>query len=329
MRYTNLGSTNIKISVVGLGTMAIGGFLSGGADDKQSIKAIKASIDSGVTLIDTAPIYGKGRSENIVGKAIKGQRDKVILATKCGVVWGTDKGKYMMDYAPGDPIYSYLGPEMIKKEIEDSLKRLDTDYIDLYQPHQPDPTTPVEDTMEALLDLKKEGKIRAIGICNQKVDILSKYRKAGQIDSIQDEYNILQRDLEEESIPWARENNITVLTYCTLAKGMLTGKMGPDAVFNGDDIRNNHKRFPMFARQNMIKTNSYMEKYLKPIAEKYGITLAQLATAFVTSQDNLVALVGARNDKQAVMNAKAGDILLIPEEVDGIKKAFSKLVYQV
>mgnify|MGYP005812061173 CR=1 FL=1 len=175
-----IGSSGIKASVVGLGTWAIGGWMWGGTEEKQSVEAIQHSIDEGISLIDTAPAYGQGLSETIVGKAIEGRRDKVVLATKCGLVWHTQKGNHFFDY-DGKPVHRYLGKESIIHELEQSLTRLKTDYIDLYITHWQDPTTPVQETMEALETLKSQGKIRAIGASNVSADNLKAYLAAGQL----------------------------------------------------------------------------------------------------------------------------------------------------
>src|SRR4030042_4259858 len=154
MRYVKLGSTTIEVSVVAFGAWAIGGSWWGGTDEKASIEAIQASLDSGINFIDTAPSYGRGLSEELISKAIKGRRGKVVLATKCGIRWDLKKGTFFFNYATGQPGYRYLGKESIQHEIEESLRRLDTAYIDLYQTHWQDPTTPIGETMEKLIELK-------------------------------------------------------------------------------------------------------------------------------------------------------------------------------
>ncbi len=185
MRYRPLGQSGIEASVVALGAWAIGGWYWGGTDETQSIDAIHAALDAGINFIDTAPAYGLGRSETIVGKAIAGRRDQVVIATKCGVVWHTQEGKPHIQQH-NKQTYRYLGAESIRYEIEESLRRLQTDYIDLYQTHWQDPTTPIEETMEALLELKEQGKIRAIGVCNATADDMERYRKLGPLDSDQE-----------------------------------------------------------------------------------------------------------------------------------------------
>src|SRR5579864_4995578 len=185
MIYRSLGQSGITASVVAHGTWALGGWMWGGTDVRQSVRSIQTSLDAGVNFIDTAPAYGLGLSERIVGEAIRGRRDKVIISTKCGLVWHTTKGTYFVTLE-GNRIHRYLGPESIRYEVEHSLRRLETDYIDLYQTHWQDPTTPIEETMGTLLDLKKQGKIRAIGVSNCTVEQLRRYRAVGPVDAAQE-----------------------------------------------------------------------------------------------------------------------------------------------
>ncbi len=316
MQKRALGSSGIQASAVGVGTWAIGGWPWGGTEEKASIEAVQASVDEGITLIDTAPAYGLGLSEEIIGKAIEGRRDDVILATKCGLVWHTDKGDHFVDQYD-KAIHRYLGPESINYEVEQSLKRLKTDYIDLYQTHWQDPTVPIEDTMSALIKLKEEGKIRAIGVSNANVDHLERYRKVGPVDSAQEKYSMLDRDLEQTMLPYCRENNISILAYSPLSLGLLTGKVTPGREFKGDDLRQNNPRFTVENRQ---KVAGMLDKF-KPIADKYGITIPQLVIAWTIAQPGITyALVGARNPKQAHENAKAGEVILKDEDLSEINQ---------
>ncbi|TIR34434.1 MAG: aldo/keto reductase, partial [Mesorhizobium sp.] len=192
----SIGKSGVVASAVGLGTWAIGGWMWGGTDEAESIAAIQASIDAGVSLIDTAPAYGLGRSEEIVGKAIKGRRDRAVIATKCGLNWHSKKGNHFFDQ-DGTPVNRYLGADGIAYEVEQSLRRLGTDYIDLYITHWQDPTTPIAETMEALERLKSAGKIRAIGASNLNAAELQQYVAAGQLDAIQERYSMLDREIEQ------------------------------------------------------------------------------------------------------------------------------------
>src|SRR6056297_3297453 len=196
MKYRNLGNSDLEISAVGLGTWAYGDDTFGEVDDRQSIRAIKAAVDSGINLIDTAPAYGAGHAEKVVGQAIEGIRDKVVIATKCGV--HREGQKYIND----------LTPKRIRKEIEDSLRRLNIEQIDLYQIHWPDPDTPLKDSVEELLKLKKEGKFRYLGVSNFGTSLMEKISELTDIVSLQPQYSILERDIEEEILPYIRKNNI-------------------------------------------------------------------------------------------------------------------------
>jgi len=272
--------------------------------------------------MDTAPAYGMGLSEEIVGRAIKGKRDKVVIATKCGLVWHLQKGEHFFDYQSGEKVYKYLGPQSIRYEMEQSLSRLGIDYIDLYQTHWQDTTTPVEDTMETLMDLKREGKIRAIGASNATLDQLKQYDKAGQLDVDQEKYSLIDTEVEKEQLPWCKENKVTMLAYSPLAQGLLTGKLGPEREFKGDDLR---KSNPRFSVENRKKVKSLLERDFKPIAEKSDLSIAQLSVAPLVSQDGVIALCGARNQEQAEENAKAGQFLIEQEDVERIRSLVAAL----
>ena len=233
MLTRTFGDTGIVASAVGLGTWAIGGWMWGGTDADRSVAAIQASIDEGITLIDTAPAYGQGVAEEIVGRALEGRRENVVLATKCGLVWHTDKGNHFFDI-DGRPVHRYLGRDSIVEEVEQSLRRLNTDYIDHYITHWQDPTTPVAETMEALRSLKSAGKIRSIGASNTSADELGAYVAEGGLDAVQEEYSMLKRDIETTLLPLCREHGVSTLSYSSLGLGLLTGKIGP-----GHDI---HRR---------------------------------------------------------------------------------------
>ncbi len=319
MEYRPLGASGIEASVVGLGAWAIGGWLWGGADEHKSVEAIQAGIDAGINFIDTAPAYGMGLSESVVGKAVAGRRSQVVIATKCGIVWHTDKGTPFVSQN-GKMLHRYLGPESIRYELEQSLKHLDTDYIDLYQTHWQDETTPIEETMGTLLDLKREGKIRAIGVSNATVEQIEAYRRVGPVDSGQEKYSMLDRKLENEYLPYALKNNIAVLAYSPLALGLLTGKVGPDREFPADDLRHNNPRFSVESRKRVL---AMLDK-MRPIADKQGLTLAQLVIAWTLSQPGLThALVGARNPQQAEENAAAGNGTLSRDELETLNQIVS------
>ncbi|MEF1309351.1 aldo/keto reductase [Vibrio mytili] len=311
MQTREIGNSGIQASVIGLGTWAMGGWMWGGTDEKASIEAIHASLDSGVSLIDTAPAYGLGVSEEIVGKAIKGKRDKVVLATKCGLVWHTSKGNHFFD-ENGKPVHRYLGADAIEYEVEQSLKRLQTDYIDLYITHWQDPTTSISETMQALESLKQAGKIRAIGISNASKEELAQYLAVGTVDAVQEKYNLIERQLEQTLLPATIASNISCLSYSSLAMGLLSGRVSPERVFTGDDQRISD---PMFT----VKNRQWVQKFcqsIAPVAEQKGITVAQLVIAATLQQPGITyALCGARNSEQAIENAAAGNVQLSQEDI--------------
>jgi aryl-alcohol dehydrogenase-like predicted oxidoreductase len=312
-----IGQSGIPASTVGLGTWAIGGWKWGGTDEQQSIAAIHAAIDEGISLIDTAPAYGQGLSEEIVGKALKGRRDKVVLATKCGLVWHTQQGNHFFDY-DGRPVHRHLGRDSIVHEIEQSLKRLGTDYIDHYITHWQDPTTPIAETMAALEDLKAQGKIRSIGASNVSADDLRAYAAAGGLDAVQEKYSMLDRGIETTLLPICVEHGISTLSYSPLALGLLSGRMGPDRVFTGDDQRKDNPRFSLANRE---KVNRLMEA-IAPVADAHNATQAQIVIAWTVEQPGITfALCGARNPEQARENARAGRIRLSQDEIKTISEA--------
>ena len=311
MQTREIGQSGIEASVIGLGTWAMGGWMWGGTDEKASIDAIHASLDNGVSLIDTAPAYGLGVSEELVGKAIKGRRDQVVLATKCGLVWHTNKGNHFFD-ENGKPVHRYLGADAIQHEVEQSLKRLQTDYLDLYITHWQDPTTPVEETMEALLALKKAGKIRAIGISNANQIDLEQYQRSGVVDAVQEKYNLIERQLEKTLLPSTIQSNVSCLSYSSLAMGLLSGKVTPERLFTGDDQRITD---PMFTVENRRWVQKFCQS-IEPIARQKNVSVAQLVIAATLQQPGITyALCGARNAVQAIENAAAGSVVLSQEEI--------------
>ncbi len=328
MRYRKLGGSGIGASVVGFGAWAIGGWMWGGTNEGEAIRAIHAAIDNGINLIDTAPVYGFGTSEEIVGKAIRDRRDKVVLATKCGLVWNVEKGDFFFsssDRTIGEEggarqVYRYLGPESIRWEIEQSLKRLGTDRIDLYQTHWQESTTPIAETMTELMKLKAEGKIRAIGASNATPAQMDEYRRAGALDADQEPYSMLARGHETGNLPYCDRNNLAFLAYSPLAQGLLTGKMGPDRIFEEGDQRRGSARFSVENRQKV----SEMLAEFKPITDSHQVTPVQLAIAWTAQQPGCThVLAGARNPAQAVENAKAGDLVLSEEELALMGKAIA------
>jgi aryl-alcohol dehydrogenase-like predicted oxidoreductase len=328
MKMRAIGSSGIEASAIAFGAWAIGGWMWGGADEGDAVKALHEALDQGINFIDTAPIYGFGVSEEIVGKALKGKRDKVVLATKCGMVAGPKNGGVFKFRSTARgvsengllAIHQCNRPESIREEVELSLKRLQTDYIDLYQTHWQDSSTPIADTMGELMKLKEEGKIRAIGTCNATPDQLKEYAAAGQLDSDQEKYSMIDRKIEDGNLPWARENNAAVLAYSPLAMGLLTGKVTPDREFNEGDVRRGNPRFSVENREHVLA----MLRAMQPYADAHNCTIAQLVIAWTIHQPGLThALCGARNPKQVKENVVAGQVDLSAEDVAGIDKIVS------
>lgn len=314
-----IGRSGISASAVGLGTWAIGGWMWGGTDEAAAVKAIHASIESGISLIDTAPAYGLGRSEEIVGAAIAGKRDKVVLATKCGLNWHHGKGNHFFD-EDGKPVHRYLGADGIAYEVEQSLRRLGTDYIDLYITHWQDPTTPIGETMEALDRLKSAGKIRAIGASNVNTTELEAYVAAGQLDAIQERFSMMDRDIETTLLPIARQHQVSTLSYSSLALGLLTGQIGPDRQFEGDDQR---RTDPRFSQENRKHAASFAAA-IRPLAEAHAASVAQVVIAWTLQQPGITfGLCGARNPAQALDNARAGMLALSAADLAAIDAAIA------
>lgn len=319
MLMRQLGSSGIEISAVGFGAWALGGWMWGGTDDEKAVGAIHAALDHGINLIDTAPVYGYGHSERITGMAIRGRREKVVLATKCGLIWDREEGTFYFHAdekgatlrASEKKIYKNLRPESIAREVEQSLKNLQTDYIDLLQTHWQDPSTPLEDTLAALHKLKDEGKIRAIGVSNCSLDELTAY---GPIASDQEKYNMLDRAIQTNGIlDYCRRSDIAVLAYSPLANGLLTGKLPPDRQYGAGDLR---RANPRFRPENVERINALLAQF-QPIADRHQATIGQLVIAWTFSQSGMTCvLCGARDAEQAKENAAAGRILLSADEIE-------------
>lgn len=290
MKTRKLGKTGPMLSEIGLGAWAIGGAWRWGwgkTDDNESVRTIHRAIDLGINWIDTAAVYGYGHSEKVVGKALKGRRNQVIVATKCGLVW-KKKTK-----GPND-----LSPQSIRSEVEDSLRRLQTDFIDIYQFHWPDPKVAVEDSWEEMIKLKEEGKVRWIGVSNFDVPLLKRCEFLHHVDSLQPPYNFLNRNVEKEIFPYCLKNGIGIIVYSPMASGILTGKFDRTKLA-GDDWR---QKSPEFREPALSQKLALVEK-LRPIAAKYGKTVGQLAIAWVLNNRAVTsAIVGARRVKQVEEN---------------------------
>jgi len=335
MKLRPLGKSNINASVVGFGAWALGGWSWGGADEQESIRAIHAFLDAGGSLIDTAPVYGFGRSEEVVGKAIADRRDRVVLATKCAMRWElTDEQKKRAHKKftttektydqPGQrseesfDIYIYAGADGIRQEVERSLQRLQTDYIDLYQTHWQDDSVPIEEKVGVLEDLKRAGKIRAIGVSNATPEQIDAYGKFGEVDVDQEKYSMLDRAMEDSNLPKCDRENIAFLAYSPLSQGLLTGKIDPDREYPEGDQRRYRERFKP---DNVRKVQS-MLKRIRPIARNHDLSFAQLTMAWTLAQRGCShVLCGARNPQQAVDNAAAGSVELGENELAKITEA--------
>ncbi len=286
MEHVTVKGTEVKSSRIGLGAWAIGGWLWGGSDERESIDTIHKALDNGITLIDTAAIYGFGRSEEIVGKAVAeyGGRENIVIATKAGLDWTTGK------------VYRNSTKERIRTEIDDSLKRLQTDYIDIYQIHWPDYECSIEEPAEVMSELLSSGKIRAVGVSNYTVEQMDRFRAVSQLHCSQPPYNMFERGIEEDIIPYSNQNNITMLLYGAICRGLLSGRMTTETRFEGDDIRKVDPKFkePRFSKY--IKAVDELDKFAQ---ENYGKRVIHLALRWVLDMaPGHIALWGARRPSQ-------------------------------
>lgn len=285
MEQIAIGKSGITTSRVGLGTWAIGGWMWGGSEERESIATIQSAVDRGITLIDTAPAYGFGRSEEIVGKALAegGLRGKVQIATKVGLAWKDGK------------VYRDSTSARIRQEIEDSLRRLRTDVIDLYQVHWPDLDTPFEETARTLEDLRRAGKIRAIGVSNYSPEQMEQFRRAAALDAVQPPYNLFEREIEADVLPYAEKASLTVLSYGALCRGLLSGRMTPATTFEGDDLR---KTDPKFQQPRFAQYLAAVERLQALAQNRFGKSVLALAVRWVLDQGPTIALWGARHPGQ-------------------------------
>ncbi len=284
MEYTNIPGLEMQTTRVALGTWAIGGWMWGGTDEGESIRTIHAALESGINIIDTAPVYGFGTSEEIVGKAVDqfGGRDKVALATKVALEWDAADSK----------VWRNSSPERLRQEVEDSLRRLRTDYIDIYQIHWPDPVVAFEQTAETMAQLQKEGKIKSIGVSNYTPEQMVRFSAKAQLAVCQPPFNVFERAVENDILPYCRDKGITTLTYGALCRGLLSGKMTRDRKFPGDDLRNVD---PKFKAPRLDQYLAAVDKLQDFARTNYGKDVLHLAVRFVLDQGASVALWGARH----------------------------------
>ena len=286
MEYATVKGLNRKVSRIGLGTWAIGGSMWGGTDEREALETIRAALEHAITLIDTAPAYGLGSAEELVGQALAqyGKREQVIIATKVGLEWR------------GAQLFRNSTKARITNEIEDSLRRLQTDYIDIYQVHWPDPLVPIEETAAAMQQLYKQGKIRAIGVSNYSLEQMNLFRQAAPLHAAQPPYNLFERDVERDVLPYCRTHGISTLTYGSLCRGLLSGSMTPGTEFQGDDVRKIDPKFqpPRYAQY--LKAVERLDRFAQ---ENYGKRVLELALRWTLDQPfATVALWGARHPAQ-------------------------------
>lgn len=289
METIKLKNIDFELSRVALGTWAIGGWMWGGADDVSSVKTIHAALEKGINIIDTAPVYGFGHSENIVGKAVKefGGRDKIAIATKAGLEWDENY-----------KINRNSKPQRLIREVEDSLRRLKTDYIDIYQIHWPDESVAFEVTADTLMKLRQQGKIRVIGTSNYQPEHMEQFLKAGELQTNQPPYNIFEREIENLVLPYMKEKGIAALTYGALCRGLLSGKMAPDHEFTGDDLRRHDPKFKGENFTKYLKAVNELDKFAK---EYFNKNVMALSVRYILDKGIEIALWGGRKPEQ--MNA--------------------------
>ena len=282
---TGIPGTSLKVSPIAIGTWAIGGWMWGGTDEAESIATIRTAFERGINIVDTAPVYGFGRSEEIVGKAIAeaGLRSDVLIATKAGLEW--DRGR----------VFRNASRARILREVEDSLLRLRTDYIDIYQVHWPDPLVPIEETAEAMHTLLEQGKIRAIGVSNFSVLQMERFRRIAPLHVLQPPYNLFERAIEADLLPYCREHKIATLGYGALCRGLLSGRMKTDTVFDGDDLRRND---PKFVEPRFAQYVAAVQKLDRLAQQRFGKRVINLAVRWMLDQGITTALWGARHPDQ-------------------------------
>jgi len=312
MRYKELGTTDIRVSVVALGTWALGGVDFGKVDERDAIKTVHRAIDMGITLVDTAPIYGNGRAEEVIGKALSGGlRKEVVIATKCGPV-EVRRGLIKMDLSP-------LG---IEKQCDESLRRLKTDYIDLLQVHWNDPNYPLEETMYALENLVTKGKIRAFGVSNFSLEELEKACERHNVASLQSRYSLLDRSVEAKILPFCEKKSVGFLAYEPLGRGILAGKMDAKRRFEESDVRKRDKRFAIPFFQTLLNK---VEEF-KLLAKREGVLASQLAIAWILSNKAVTSVIfGAKSPAQVVENATAADLDLDDVTVKKAARIFEEV----
>jgi aryl-alcohol dehydrogenase-like predicted oxidoreductase len=285
IEMADIAGTPLKVSRIAIGTWAIGGWMWGGTDEKESVSAIHSALGLGINVVDTAPVYGFGRSEEIVGKALaeRGLRSRAIIATKVGLEWRNGK------------VFRNASRDRIMREIDDSLRRLRTDYIDIYQVHWPDPLVPIEETAETMGTLYRQGRIRAIGVSNFSAEQMERFRRVAPLHVLQSPHNLFERGIEAEILPYCRKHNIAILGYGPLCRGLLSGRMRADTVFDGDDLR---RADPKFQHPRFAQYLAAVQRLDRLARKRYDKRVIHLAVRWMLDQGISVALWGARRSDQ-------------------------------
>jgi len=327
MNKITIPGSGVKITPLTFGAWAIGGWFWGGTDEQKSVEAIRSSIDMGMTTIDTAPVYGFGKSEELVGKAVKGKRSEVEILTKFGLVWDKKSNHIHIENTQNElgktiTIYRSASKESVIEECENSLRRLNTDYIDLFQLHWPNNCCPIEETMEALEILKMQGKIRAVGVSNFDAKQMGEAEKFGFISSNQVPYSMVFRNIEKELVPYCIKNNKSIIVYSPLQRGILTGKIKPGHQFSEGDHR---PKTPFYAEPNLSAINRFLTE-IEPIAKEKNVTLAQMVIKWTLLQAGIdCVLIGARNTEQVKENIAAYNVSISDSELEFINGKLNNL----
>jgi len=320
MQTRKLGNTDLVLTTVGLGTWAIGGpwqFGWGPQDDQQAVETILRAFETGINWVDTAPVYGLGHSEHLVGTALKKTAFRPFIATKCGLLWNDKKQKV-----------NCLKGRSIRSECHQSLKRLGVDCIDLYQVHWPQPQEDIADALEMMVKLQKEGKIRYIGLSNFNIEQIELARQVAEIASLQPSYSMLHREIENDLLPYCAQSNIAVIVYSPMQRGLLTGKFSPErlAALPMDDHRRRNRDF----QEPAFTSTLQLVEQLRPVADRNGVTLAQLAISWVLRRPEITAaIVGARRPEQIEETAPASDFELPAEDIEHIEQLLAERLQKI
>ncbi len=312
MERKKFGKTDLEVSPIVLGTWVTGGWLWGGAEDKESIRAILRALELGINFIDTAPVYGFGRSESVIAQALKdwGRNGDTVIATKCGLEWDEKEN-----------VRRNCSAQRIRQEVEDSLKRLNVDRIDLYQLHWPDPNTPIQESMEALVKLRDQGKIRYVGLSNFNSEQMEECLSAGEVHSLQPPYNMFERGVEREILPFCMDHDIATLGYGGLCRGLLTGKFTGDETFPKGDLRRVDPKF----KPDRFKQYVNAVRELKEVASGYGKTVAQFALRWALQQPGMTTIIaGARTPSQVEDNAGVAGWEISQGDLQKVEEILSK-----